>query len=181
MALIKCPECGNNVSDKAKVCIHCGYPIQSIKDNKLYRVIIEKLNYDGTQKDKSELLLYCANFLRDNCNVNHYKSIECVKKLPYVVSDGLTKENAEYIVKNLSKLYFLVSMKPSSTRIKSQVNEVIHRRIYNIDDPIECPRCHSQSISTNRRGYNIITGFIGANKTVNRCAKCGYTWTPTYK
>lgn len=27
MALIKCPECGNNVSDKAKSCIHCGYPL----------------------------------------------------------------------------------------------------------------------------------------------------------
>lgn len=28
MALIKCPECGRDVSDKAFVCIHCGYPIK---------------------------------------------------------------------------------------------------------------------------------------------------------
>lgn len=28
MALIKCPECGNEVSDKATNCIRCGYPIQ---------------------------------------------------------------------------------------------------------------------------------------------------------
>lgn len=27
MALIKCPECGKDVSDKAPACIHCGYPI----------------------------------------------------------------------------------------------------------------------------------------------------------
>ena len=27
MALIKCPECGKEVSDKAAACIHCGYPI----------------------------------------------------------------------------------------------------------------------------------------------------------
>lgn len=27
MALIKCPECGENVSDKATNCIHCGYPL----------------------------------------------------------------------------------------------------------------------------------------------------------
>ena len=26
MALIICPECGREISDKAKVCIHCGYP-----------------------------------------------------------------------------------------------------------------------------------------------------------
>ena len=29
MALIKCPECGKDVSDRADVCIHCGYPLSS--------------------------------------------------------------------------------------------------------------------------------------------------------
>lgn len=29
MALIKCPECGKEISDKAKTCIHCGYPIEN--------------------------------------------------------------------------------------------------------------------------------------------------------
>ena len=27
MALINCPECGKEISDKAPVCIHCGYPL----------------------------------------------------------------------------------------------------------------------------------------------------------
>ena len=27
MALIRCPECGQTISDKAKACIHCGYPL----------------------------------------------------------------------------------------------------------------------------------------------------------
>ena len=27
MALITCPECGKEVSDKAKTCIHCGSPL----------------------------------------------------------------------------------------------------------------------------------------------------------
>lgn len=27
MALIKCPECGKEISDKAGACIHCGCPI----------------------------------------------------------------------------------------------------------------------------------------------------------
>lgn len=31
MAMMKCPECGNDVSDKAKACIHCGFPISSLK------------------------------------------------------------------------------------------------------------------------------------------------------
>lgn len=30
MPMIKCPECGNDVSDKAKACIHCGFPISNL-------------------------------------------------------------------------------------------------------------------------------------------------------
>ena len=31
MALIKCPECGKEISDQAKACIYCGYPISKMK------------------------------------------------------------------------------------------------------------------------------------------------------
>lgn len=44
MALITCPECGGKVSDKAKACIHCGYPInekQYSEDNDLDNVLRE--------------------------------------------------------------------------------------------------------------------------------------------
>lgn len=42
MALIKCPECGKDVSDKASNCIHCGYPIEELKQEK-----IEEINAQG--------------------------------------------------------------------------------------------------------------------------------------
>lgn len=29
MSLIQCPECNKEISDKAKWCVHCGYPLQS--------------------------------------------------------------------------------------------------------------------------------------------------------
>lgn len=29
MALIRCPECNKEISDKSQVCIHCGYPLNS--------------------------------------------------------------------------------------------------------------------------------------------------------
>lgn len=34
MALIKCPECGKEVSDKADVCPSCGYPIKKVEEKK---------------------------------------------------------------------------------------------------------------------------------------------------
>ena len=31
MALVRCSKCKKEISDKAKVCIHCVYPINEIK------------------------------------------------------------------------------------------------------------------------------------------------------
>lgn len=33
MALIKCPECGKEISDRAKSCPNCGFPITDEKEN----------------------------------------------------------------------------------------------------------------------------------------------------
>ena len=40
MALIKCPECGKEISDKAEICVNCGIKISNI-DN-LYEVSQKK-------------------------------------------------------------------------------------------------------------------------------------------
>ena len=34
MALINCPECGKEVSDKAEVCMNCGYAIKQYVEKK---------------------------------------------------------------------------------------------------------------------------------------------------
>ena len=41
-----------------------------------------------------------------------------------------------------------------------------------------CPKCGSSNITTGQRGYSLLTGFIGAGNTVNRCAQCGHKWKP---
>lgn len=41
MAIIMCPECGGQVSDKAKVCIHCGYPL--IEETKVKKALNWKI------------------------------------------------------------------------------------------------------------------------------------------
>ena len=35
MALISCPECGKEISSKAKACIHCGCPIEEVEAEKI--------------------------------------------------------------------------------------------------------------------------------------------------
>ena len=40
MAMIKCPECGQEISDKAKKCVHCGKVL--IEDKPATKAIAEK-------------------------------------------------------------------------------------------------------------------------------------------
>ena len=42
MALIKCPECGKEISDKSKICVHCGFPITNTNNI----CIINGISYD---------------------------------------------------------------------------------------------------------------------------------------
>lgn len=41
MALINCPECGREVSDQAKACIHCGYPLEKAKEDCFALVLLD--------------------------------------------------------------------------------------------------------------------------------------------
>ena len=43
---------------------------------------------------------------------------------------------------------------------------------------ITCPKCGSTAISTQNRGFSMVTGFIGSGDPRNICQKCGYKWKP---
>ena len=40
MALITCPECGRQISDKADACVGCGYPIK----HESYEEMLKRIN-----------------------------------------------------------------------------------------------------------------------------------------
>ena len=127
--LIKCPECGNEISDKATHCIHCGFPLSNTSNSKL----------------SNEQCPLCKS------NNHILKGIEDVCAVcGYVFNaDEIKKSNSSY--------------EPYS---KNQQNTP------------KCPKCGSTAITAGARGVNFTWGFIGASKTVNRCANCGHTWKP---
>ena len=56
MALIKCSECGNSVSDKAVTCPHCGAPISRAKETAAAGQALTTVQ-QTSKKLKAELLL----------------------------------------------------------------------------------------------------------------------------
>lgn len=66
-------------------------------------------------------------------------------------------------------------VEPKKLQTIKEVTKSSHSSYTNIPN---CPKCNSTAITASARGVNMIWGFIGASKTVNRCANCGYTWKP---
>lgn len=55
MGLIKCPDCGKEVSDKANVCINCGFPIEEyIKEQAEQRRKLAKQLEQKTKQDQQD-------------------------------------------------------------------------------------------------------------------------------
>ncbi len=136
MALIKCPECKREISDKAQTCIHCGYPLKGIPTSS-----------------------------------NQLKKVVLYSRVGYVViKDNLSLDEATA----LKNKYEQIGEKPIILDADTDTKK-------SFDDwksTPTCPRCGSTSITTGARGVNHFWGFIGASKTVNRCAKCGHMWEP---
>ena len=76
MALIKCPECGKEVSDKAPACIHCGCPLEQ----KIYEVV-NGVTYDiSFLKDPDIKFIDKIKLVRESLNCDLLKAKEIAVK-----------------------------------------------------------------------------------------------------
>ena len=155
MALIKCPECGKEISDKATQCIHCGYPLDS-NSNKVI-CIINNIEYDFT-----DILDKVLSFYNSNREIG-FKIKADIINLTGINDMAASTLSAKITINKTVPKYFNPAEYPDTPSAK------------NI---LKCPKCGSTAITTGARGVNWTLGIIGASKTVNRCGKCGYTWKP---
>lgn len=74
MALIKCPECGKDISDKSPACIHCGYPLSLLPIAK-QKEETKHIKTRATTNTKE----YSVKII--NCNGSKVKVITTLKNL----------------------------------------------------------------------------------------------------
>ena len=70
MALIKCKECGKEISDKAKQCVHCGYENDTIKCKECGKEISKNAN----------VCFHCGNPINKNIRHNETNNNELQTK-----------------------------------------------------------------------------------------------------
>ena len=147
--LIECPECGKQISDKSKQCIHCGFPIKKESENNI--CIINDKSYDFSLiLDKilnNEPIGLVIRTIRDTCNM----SMTDAKKL-YNIIDDTQKIPHNY-----------------------RVEEVIS---YSTNIP-RCPTCNSTNLSkiTTTKKVAKVAAFgifgMGDNGKTWKCNICG--------
>ena len=156
MALIHCPECNNEISDKAEQCIYCGFPLA--QENTI--CVVNNTAWD---------MEYAKSLIDE---LDHNDLFER-SKLCRALADELEIEyiTASYLVREIHETG-IIPRTYSDEYVQSLVEEK------EMQDKIRCPKCSSTQITTGSRGYSMVWGFIGAGKTTNRCANCGYKWEP---
>ena len=151
MAIIKCVECGREISDKATVCPQCGCPISEsikaseIKQNK-QREIIENAK---------------TNFHCWKCNGTQFQFVRAYGSLMGKCPNcgGLTEICAEYDGADI------LDLPDESLKIDSPMK-------------VECPYCHStntKKISGSSRVASFLTFGLASKKVGKQwhCNKCG--------
>lgn len=114
MALINCPECGKEVSDRAQVCIHCGYPLSELKNTQEVSanesVVIDEEAYKNDKVISREIdasKYYKVSLVKlgldDEKNKAAIKKLgldydRVVSELPFVLAEDVDGKGANYIL-----------------------------------------------------------------------------------
>lgn len=185
MALIACPECGKEVSDKAKMCPNCGYPINDPMNNKELKANINShvMIFEGKSYDMSELVNY-MEIPNDNptWKIEHNMLARIIpplrisgynELLGYIETYHTVPE--EFIPTGDPYKYRLV--KPKDYNPNNPYNYYYEKDKPDfLKPPVpKCPKCGCTNIQVVPKKWSFFTGFL-TNKTERVCANCKYKW-----
>lgn len=195
MALIKCPECNKEISDKAKACIHCGYPIAEYlqnSDNKKeseYKQIRLINFYDNKVK--------AIALVREITGLGLKEAKDLTETYNPVIITGLNIEDAKRVRSMFENKGIEIAIEEDNisterTILKTLDNNMMQAQNFkqpsktlNTQDPHlpKCPMCGStniQKISDLSRassilGFGILSKKIGKQWQCNN-PKCKHLW-----
>lgn len=161
MALIKCPECGKEISDKAIACIHCGCPI----NNEKYKIILLGYNTDTSAMAALNTVL--------GLNLDYENVMNILNNLPYKIAEYDTQEEMEKYVQELQSIQWGLEIRAESPDGKNLYVDNSNQ--------IKCPSCGAKNvirISTMSKVASVALFGLFSNKRTRtfHCNNCGYEW-----
>ena len=201
MALIHCPECNKEVSDRAEICVHCGYPISKwIKKENSNSSQSNEVNEDVKDDNPNNIYLYrekkynltdLVDYIKENTHpdveINSQTWAEARHILRTYISIG---KEEDLLISYIHKYRMLGTAKDRKKYYEHKKSHVSHTQfnyapaysnknnMYNSSqNVVHGPRCGSTSVTTEEQGYGLF-GWIGASQKKNLCQKCGHKWWP---
>lgn len=182
MALIKCPECNGEVSSKAEVCIHCGYPLSKIcNENKqeVFQILNLRINKYNSKKNQwvvggeSNITDIkegdSIDFLDINDNIIETYDVDTILVsnehtflLIFKDINDIRLDSAKAIIKSGNKLNHAIKMSAPTFTQPSHIME---------EKQVKCPKCGSAQIQMIPRKWSLLTGFF-TNKVDRVCMNC---------
>lgn len=175
MALITCPECGKEVSDMAKMCPNCGYPINdaTVPDVKNNICVFKGQRYDLTE------VLECVEKTfdeRGECKEKKSTAYHILERIiPTIGCD--TNELLGYLARyrKVPDFNFIPTGDPFKYRLLKPNNYNPAPTTEKKPPVPKCPKCGCTNIQVVPKKWSFFTGFL-TNKTERVCANCKYKW-----
>ena len=198
MALIKCPECGKEISDKAAACIHCGFPLSLLekeyvsgeKKNDKEQTKNENYRYRFVINDYNDSRVKVISLLRLKFEYSVAEAKVAVENLPLEVPTNKNLDEVTKIAQELTDAEVDYDVFKGSRKLDLNVKnkskrtvrvEMIQMEDENIYTP-KCPTCKSPDIKgitmASKIGSVAVWGILSMGKVSKQwhCNKCGSEW-----
>ena len=161
MALINCPECNKEISDKSECCINCGYKLQK-RESKFWGEYCPSCLGKGrirTEKDDKNTTCPFCKISRKYSIYGTYDEVHA-----FCENHPELKESPEFSIEAYNK----------------RINYVPYE-YNNSSSSAKCPTCQStniRKISGLESGASIAMFGLFSRKInkIFKCGNCGYTW-----
>lgn len=175
MALIKCPECGKEISNYAKECNQCGYPLSSNLEAEDYIYICPKC-----------AMIYSSDELNADkkCRFCNIKTIITKETMNDFINNMDNEDDYDII---LSKKYggnqfseCAYRHRLSLIKQENKNQSTSHQSTQQPNTP-HCPTCNSTNIkrisaASKAVGVGLFGIFSKTARSQFECKDCGYKW-----
>lgn len=177
MALIKCPECGREISDRAEECPGCGCPERVLHMAKI-GTLYDYFSRNGLWEDYREWVISQQEkaLRQDRWSKEPTEILDWVSSGAFDrIADEIFWEKPRYVSENGDKLSKSAILSKKLANDLMKIREEYWQKIKNdkrIPEEDFCPIC----------GGHMVERCEQINESGNvramRCLQCKYTWTP---
>lgn len=199
MALITCPECHGQVSDKAAVCPHCGYPIAVNNPQEQYAfcVISQPIPKSAVQDWER---FTAIRLTMEIAGVSTTTAKNLLDTPGSIIKDKLTEQEAAAVVLNYQKLHIPTAAEQSKYTLREVEQEkmdiqnaflkkraaedpnefFVFKKVWPGMVDLACTMC-GQNFSTDIKNVSVANDLVITAKRPITCTKCQRTASPGTK